>query len=73
MGNWTMVGKANMIEVPTLLINGVDEYASGDAVKPFLDEIPDVRLITLEGTTHSPHLEKKEEYMNIVGEFLLAP
>lgn len=73
MGNWTMVGKAEMIEVPTLLIIGIDEFASGDAVKPFVDEIPDVRLVTMEGTTHSPHLEKKEEYMKIVGDFLTAP
>ena len=73
MGKWTMEGKAKMIEVPTLLINGIDEFASGDAVKTFVDEIPDVRLITMEGTTHAPHLEKKEEYMKIVGEFLTAP
>lgn len=68
-----MEGKANMIQVATLMINGIDEFASGDAVKPFLDEIADVRLVTIEGTTHSPHVEKKEEYMKIVGEFLTAP
>lgn len=62
-----------MIEVPTLVINGIDEYASGDAVKPFLDEIRDVRLVTIPGTTHSPHIEKKEEYMKTVGEFLTTP
>ncbi|KAN0090392.1 hydrolases or acyltransferase [Hyaloscypha variabilis] len=73
MGSWTIEGKAKTIEVPTLVINGIDEYASGDAVKPFLDEIPDVRLVTIEGTTHSPHFEKKEEYMKVVGEFLTAP
>ena len=72
MRNWTMVGKAKFIAVPTLVINGIDEFASGDAVKPFLDEIPDVRLLTLEGTTHSPNFENKEEYMKVVGEFLTA-
>lgn len=72
MKNWTMVGKSQTIAVPTLVLNGIDEYASGDAVKPFLDEIPDVRLVTLEGTTHSPHFERKEEYMKVVGEFLKA-
>jgi L-proline amide hydrolase len=54
------------------VINGIDEFASGDAVKPFLDEIPNVRLTMLEGTTHSPHFERKEEYMRIVGSFLTA-
>jgi L-proline amide hydrolase len=68
-----MVGKAGNIDVPTLVINGVGEYASGDAVKPFLQEIRDVRLVTLEGTTHSPHFESKEVYFEVVGEFLSAP
>ncbi|TVY84388.1 L-amino acid amidase, partial [Lachnellula suecica] len=70
MAKFTMEGKANLIEVPTLVINGFDEFASGDAVKMFVDEVPDMRLVTIEGTTHSPHFEKKEEYMKIVGEFL---
>ena len=73
MAKWTMEGKAKLIQVPTLVINGIDEFASGDAVKPFLDEIPDVKLITVEGTTHSPHFEKEHEYMKIVGDFLTKP
>lgn len=60
MAKWTMEGNANRIEVPTLVINGIGEFASGDAVEPFVDEIPDVRLITIEGTTHSLNHEKKE-------------
>ena len=73
MGHWTMVGRAKFIAVPTLVINGIDEFASGDAVKPFLDEIPEVTLVTLKGTTHSPHFERKEEYMKVVADFLIAP
>ncbi|KAH7311967.1 proline iminopeptidase [Rhexocercosporidium sp. MPI-PUGE-AT-0058] len=69
---WSMVGRAKDIAVPTLVINGIDEFAAGDAVKPFLDEVKDVRLVTLEGTTHCPHVEKKEEYMRVVGEFLTS-
>ena len=68
-----MEGKAHMIAVPTLVINGINEFASGDAVKAFVEEIPDVRLITIEGTTHSPNFEKKEQYMKIVGVFLTVP
>lgn len=71
--DWTMEGKAKSIAVPTLVLNGIDEFASGDAVEIFVNEIPDVRLVTLEGTTHSPHLERKEEYMKVVGQFLTAP
>lgn len=67
-----MVGRAKNITVPTLVINGIDEFAAGDAVKPFLDEIQDVMLVTLEGTTHTPHIEKKDEYMKVVAEFLFT-
>ena len=73
MASWSMKGKAHMIDAPTLLIIGIDEFASGDAVKVFVDEVSNVRLVELEGTTHSPHVEKKEEYMKIVGEFLAMP
>jgi pimeloyl-ACP methyl ester carboxylesterase len=59
------------INVPTLVINGVEEQASGDAVKPFLDNIPDVRLVTFENSTHCTHLEQREEHMKVVAKFLL--
>lgn len=67
------MGKAKNINVPTLVVNGIGEYASGAAVKPFLEEIPDVRIMTLPGTTHSPHFEDKETYFRVVGEFLAGP
>jgi pimeloyl-ACP methyl ester carboxylesterase len=69
---WTMAGRAKNISVPTLLINGINEVASGDAVKPFVDEIPNLKHITLDGTTHSPHVERTDDYMRIVGDFLIA-
>jgi len=73
MKSWSMVGRANDIAVQTLLVNGIGEFASGDAMKPFLEEIPDVRLVTLPGTTHSPHFEDKDRYFKVVGDFLTAP
>lgn len=73
MRRWSIVGRAKDINVQTLLINGIEEYASGDAVRPFLEEIPDVRLVTLKGTSHSPHLEDKGAYFKAVRDFLEAP
>jgi pimeloyl-ACP methyl ester carboxylesterase len=72
MQDWTMVGRAKTIAVPTLVINGIDEFASGDATTPFLEEIPNVRLVTIEGSTHSPHFERKEEYYKVVADFLTS-
>lgn len=70
MQTWDTGEESKNINVPVLVINGIKEFASGDAVVPFLDNIPDVRLVTLEGTTHSPHFERMGEYMRVVGEFL---
>jgi L-proline amide hydrolase len=65
-----MVGKAKRINVPTLVIVGVNELASGEGARPFIDEIPDVELVILEGTTHSPHAEDPERYFEALREFL---
>ena len=70
MQYWDTSLECRNIAVPTLVINGIDEAASGDAVKPFLEGIPDVRGITLQGSTHSPHWEVREVYMKIVADFL---
>jgi len=69
----TIEGRARNISGPTFLIVGVDEYASGDSVKPFLSEVPGIKFLQLEGTTHSPHTERKEDYMKVVADFLAAP
>jgi pimeloyl-ACP methyl ester carboxylesterase len=71
MARWDTSEEVKNINVPTLVINGVEEQASGDAVKPFLGNIPDVRLVTFENSTHCTHLEQREEYMNVVAKFLL--
>lgn len=70
MENWSMIGHAKQIQVPTLLINGNREIASDKAVAPFWREIPKVKWVKMMNSTHAPHLEEKERYMEIVGEFL---
>lgn len=70
MREWDTSEDCKRIQVPTLLIHGVTECAGGEAMKPFEEGIPDVRTVTLEGSTHSPHVEVPDEYMRVVGEFL---
>jgi len=71
MTHWDTSEEVKSINVPTLVINGVEESASGEVVQPFLDNIPDVRLVTFENSSHCPHLEERERYMEVVGEFLV--
>ncbi|KAE8446253.1 hypothetical protein EG329_012339 [Mollisiaceae sp. DMI_Dod_QoI] len=68
--NWSMIGEAKNIQIPTLLINGNKEIASDKAVAPFWREIPKVKWVKMMNSTHAPHLEERERYIEIVGDFL---
>lgn len=69
--DWNMIGEAKKINVPTLLVYGNKEIASDAAMKVYWREIPKVKWVKLMGSTHTPHLEERERYMEIVGEFLI--
>lgn len=71
MKNWSAAEAAKGIEVPTLVINGVNEGASDEAVKPFVEGIKNVKWIKLKNSTHCPLHEEKENYLKIVSEFLV--
>jgi len=47
------------------------DIAQDFVVKPFFDEIPKVKWVTLEASSHTPFLEEPARYMQIVGEFLI--
>ncbi|KAH7319379.1 proline iminopeptidase [Rhexocercosporidium sp. MPI-PUGE-AT-0058] len=72
MENWSTAEAAKGIEVPTLVINGVNEGASDEAVKPFVQGIKDVKWVKLENSTHCPLQEEKENYLKVVSGFLLG-
>jgi len=55
------------INFPTLVINGVNEGVSGEAIKPFVDVIKGVKLVKLQNSTHMPVVEEKENYLKILG------
>jgi pimeloyl-ACP methyl ester carboxylesterase len=68
---WTAAEKCKGINVPTLVINGVNEGASDEAIKPFLDGIKGVKWIKFENSTHMPLYDEKELYLKKVGKWLL--
>lgn len=67
---WTVVDRLPAVAVPTLVISGVYDEATPLAVKPFLDNIPDVRWELFESSSHMPHVEERAKYMSVVAEFL---
>ncbi|KAF9527831.1 Alpha/Beta hydrolase protein [Crepidotus variabilis] len=68
--NWSILSEASAIRVPTLVTNGkVDEVAES-VVQPFLKEIPTVKWVQFEHSSHMAHYEERERFMEVVGEFL---
>ncbi|KAF4618000.1 hypothetical protein G7Y89_g15005 [Cudoniella acicularis] len=70
--NWSAIEAVKNINVPMLVINGVNECATDKAIKPFLDGIKDVKWVKLQNSTHAPMYEEKEKYFEVIAEFLLG-
>lgn len=70
MREWNAVSAAANIDVPTLVLNGVDEGASDEAIDPFLKGIQNVTRVKLQNSTHMPQFEERENYLKIVSEWL---
>lgn len=67
---WTVIPDIPKIIVPTLLINGRWDEAGDYAVRPFFEGIPRVRWYTFSECSHTPHLEAREQYIELVSGFL---
>jgi L-proline amide hydrolase len=68
--DWTVIDRLHLIEVPTLLVSGRHDEATPATVQPFADRIPDVRWEIFEDSSHMPHIEEEERYLQVVGAFL---
>lgn len=68
--DWTIVDRAYLIDVPTLLVNGRYDEATEATMQPFADNIPDSRWEVFEKSSHMPHVEERERYLDVVGAFL---
>lgn len=68
--DWTVVDRVRDIAVPTLLVTGAHDEATPATVQPFADAIPDVRWEVFADSSHMPHVEEPERYLQLVGAFL---
>lgn len=70
MKDWTIEGRLHNVEAPTLLISGRYDEATPLVVKPFVDEIPDIKWVVFEESSHMPHVEEKALCLKTVSDFL---
>lgn len=70
--DWTVEDRLGRITVPTLLITGAHDEATALTQQPFREQIPDVRFVVFDDSSHMPHVEEHERCMTVVREFLDA-
>ena len=64
---WTKSIPASLAR--SVKISEFDE-ATPSTIQPFADAIPDVRWHIFEESSHVPHIEEREAYMELVQSFL---
>jgi pimeloyl-ACP methyl ester carboxylesterase len=55
-----------------LLINGKYDEAQDSVMEPFFNSIEKVKWVRFAESSHLPQLEEPEEFLKVVGEFLLS-
>lgn len=58
------------IEVPAMLLNGAHDEATDMTVQPYFELIPRVRWFTFANSSHMPHWEEREQFMEVVARFI---
>jgi L-proline amide hydrolase len=68
--DWDITDRLPEIDVPTLLISGRHDEATPRIVGEIRDRIPDAEWVLLEESSHSPHVEEPERFLDAVERFL---
>ena len=68
--SWTVIEDLHKITVPTLLLNSRYDEAQDSVVEPYFKHISNVKWFTFAESSHMPHYEERELYMQRVGRFL---
>ena len=67
---WTIVDRLDRVAAPTLVVSGAHDEATAACVRPFTERIPDVRQHVFADSSHMPHVEEREAFLELVGAFL---
>ncbi|KAI4858669.1 hypothetical protein F4820DRAFT_468016 [Hypoxylon rubiginosum] len=68
--DWDGSEEAKNIKIDTLLVSGRNDNVSDLAIEPWFRSIPRVKWVTFERSSHMPHWEERERFMELVGTFL---
>ncbi|KAF2756299.1 proline-specific peptidase [Pseudovirgaria hyperparasitica] len=68
--DWSVVDRLGDIRAPTLLLNGDEDEATEEAMRPFFERIDKVKWTTLADAAHFAHVEQTEQYVALIKAFL---
>lgn len=67
---WSVVDRLPGIAVPTLVVAGQHDEARPQVWAPFVELIPDTRSHVFPDSSHMPHVEEPQAFLDVVGGFL---
>jgi L-proline amide hydrolase len=68
--DWQAKDRLHEIRVPTLLVSGRHDEATPALQHVLLEGIAGSEWICFEKSSHMPHVEERERYMQVVGDWL---
>jgi L-proline amide hydrolase len=68
--DWQVKDRLQEIRVPTLLVSGSHDEATPALQQVLLDGIEGSEWVCFEESSHMPHVEERERYMQVVGDWL---
>jgi L-proline amide hydrolase len=68
--DWQVKDRLHEIRVPTLLVSGRHDEATPALQQVLLDGIEGSEWVCFEDSSHMPHVEERERYMQVVGDWL---
>lgn len=71
--DWSIIDVLHNISCPTLIISGVNDEVTEPTVLPWFTNIPKVKWVELQNSTHLPMYEEPEKYFKVILDFLNIP
>lgn len=68
--DWSVVDRLDGIRVPTLVVAGAHDEAMPSVWEPFVQRIPNVRSHVFPESSHMPHVEEPDAFLEVVESFL---
>lgn len=70
---WDITSHIHLMKhVPTLLINGEYDVMADEVCAPFFWGIDKVKWVKFAKSSHVPHWEERERYVEVVGKYLTS-